>query len=608
MEYLINIHKENELTSIKAAENTNLAELLKRHKIDLNTACNGQGTCGKCKVSLTPEGPLPPMPEEITLLGMENIQKGMRLACFVYINCNMDIFLTANDSKAKIIEGGILNFSNAPSPMQKRHLLLPKPSLKDQRSNTKRVMDAFLLENPLPLHITKNISDVLRKNDFSVTALTDGDTLITLESGDTRDNLYAAAFDIGTTTIAGYLLDLNSGKTLSISSSLNPQIKYGGDVITRIKHTIDSPSGLLDLQTDLIDALNLLISDLAEDSSINKHSIYKVLFTGNTIMMHFLLGLPSANLAIAPFISVTDNSYSVLATSLNININQAALATILPSVSAYIGADTLCAVLACKMKESPSISLLIDFGTNGEIVLGSSEWLLACSTAAGPAFEAANIRCGVGGISGAIDSFKISPYPVFTTIFDEKPIGICGTGLVDIVAELYSIGILDETGRFVPEAELSSIDSIITQNLTQIDSQPAYKIAKKEDYLLPEDIVITQKDIRELQNAKAAIAAGIQVLIEKSSIKISDISKVYLAGGFGSLINPLNAINIGLIPKELQKRTLSAGNAAGTGAQMCLFSSEAFDDIEKIKNRIQYVELSGNNTFNHYYVESMLFP
>jgi uncharacterized 2Fe-2S/4Fe-4S cluster protein (DUF4445 family) len=333
-------------------------------------------------------------------------------------------------------------------------------------------------------------------------------------------------------------------------------------------------------------------------------------------MMHFLAAICAKNLALAPFIPAADDKIEISAQELGVNINGNGIALILPSVSAYVGADTLCAVIASDMYNQESVSLLIDFGTNGEIVLGNSEWLLACSTAAGPAFEAANIRCGIGGISGAIDSFKIDEFINYTTIDNQKAIGICGTGLLDIISELYRIGIIDDTGRMcnigdgsVEGTDLIQKSEVKVQNmLTTIDSQPAFIVVHAEETEYNENIVITQKDIRELQNAKAAIAAGIQVLILRAGINAEDISKVYLAGGFGSLINAQSALNIGLLPSVLKNRIEPIGNAAGMGAQMSLLSGQMLLNIEKLKEKMKYIELSSDKSFSDFYMDSMFFP
>ena len=371
---------------------------------------------------------------------------------------------------------------------------------------------------------------------------------------------------------------------------------------------MDEASGLNELQSLIVSAINEGVTILTDAAGIESNDIYKIVFTGNTVMMHFLLAICAKNLALAPFIPATDDKIEINAKDIGIDVNKNGIALVLPSVSAYVGADTLCAVISSGMDESKSISLLVDFGTNGEIVLGNSDWLLSCSTAAGPAFEAANIRCGIGGVSGAIDRYVIDGIISYSTINDQKAIGICGTGLVDIVSELYKNGILEETGRFCSRDELYKLNEAISERLTTIDGQLAFIVVKAFETKYNENIVVTQKDVRELQNAKAAIAAGIQVLIAKAGITIYDVSTVYLAGGFGSLINPQSALNIGLLPAELTDKIESIGNAAGSGAQMSLISSQALLNIENIKMKMKYVELSSDKSFSDLYVDCMMFP
>ncbi len=525
------------------------------------------------------------------------------------IESDVDVYLDAGVTQWRIVTAGKQKNMKLSPDISKKHIMLSKPSLNDQRSDTKRLEDELSASlKTLPLSVLRQLPNILRSNEFSVTVITNAATLVGVESGDTTKRLFGIAADIGTTTIASYLLDLSTGKRIATCSFLNPQKKFGADVISRIKHTMDESSGLNELQSLIVSAINEGITILIDAAGIDRNDIYKIVFTGNTAMMHFLLAICSKNLALAPFIPATDDKIEISAKDIGIDINKNGVALILPSVSAYVGADTLCAVLASGMDELKSISLLIDFGTNGEIVLGNNDWLLACSTAAGPAFEAANIRCGIGGVSGAIDRYLINETINYSTINDQKAIGICGTGLVDIVSKLYRIGIIDETGRFCDKNNLGKLNESISERLTTIDGQPAFVVVKAFETKYNENIVITQKDVRELQNAKAAIAAGIQVLIARAGINIYDVSKVYLAGGFGTLINPQSAVNIGLLPSELKDKIESIGNAAGSGAQMSLLSRQALSQIEKIKKKMKYVELSSDKSFSDFYVDYMIFP
>jgi len=278
-----------------------------------------------------------------------------------------------------------------------------------------------------------------------------------------------------------------------------------------------------------------------------------------------------------------------------------------PSVSGYIGADVVAGVLACGMHEDEKVSLLVDIGTNGEMVLGNRHWLYACSTAAGPAFEGANIRNGVGGIKGAIDSAIFGDELELTTIGGGKAIGICGSGIVDIVAGMLEKGIIDETGRIASGSEAKSLPKGYAERLKEIDGVKSFLLYDSDECEAGMDIAITQKDIRELQNAKAAIAAGIKTLAKHAGIRLEDVEKVYLAGGFGNYINIESALTIGLLPRELKGRVEAVGNSAGAGASAGLLSYEFLQEADKVKNRIRYIELSANADFVNEYVENMLF-
>jgi uncharacterized 2Fe-2S/4Fe-4S cluster protein (DUF4445 family) len=325
-------------------------------------------------------------------------------------------------------------------------------------------------------------------------------------------------------------------------------------------------------------------------------------------MMHFLMKIPAKNIAVSPFIPVTTKMHRFKASQIGIKINRYGIGVVYPSVSGYVGADTVAAVLASGINEEDSISLLIDIGTNGEIVLGNSKWMYSCSAAAGPAFEGSNIRNGVAGITGAIDKVRFSPAFQYTTIDDAKPIGICGSGIVDIISEMLTSGIIDETGRIRDAAELDdSIPYELKSRLVEIDGLKSFLIAESRECESETDIAVNQKDVRELQNAKAAIAAGVKILINQAGIKTEEIDRVFLAGGFGSYIDIESALNIGLLPKELRGRVESIGNAAGIGAVEGLISKDMLKKTEVIKAKIKHIELSSCVDFMDEYVENMMF-
>lgn len=392
------------------------------------------------------------------------------------------------------------------------------------------------------------------------------------------------AVDIGTTTIAAYLFDLQSGKNLDVYLSLNPQRAFGSDVISRINHTITQKDGLTELQGLLVKELNHIIEIFCKKNSINSSDLYEIVVVGNPVIMHLLLGIPCKNIANAPYIPSFTSKMEIKAAELGLNINPEAYLVTLPLISGYIGADTVAAVLACGMAEDDEISLLLDIGTNGEIVLGNREELLSCSTAAGPAFEGVGISFGIGGVDGAIDHVDLKKIPIYTTIGGTAPKGICGSGIVDTVAELLKYKIIDNTGMFSEEY-----------------GKKHFILDKKSN------IYVTQQDIRQIQLAKAAISAGIKVLVKHMQISLDKIKNVYLAGGFGNYINIESAAIIGLIPPELKKRVKLIGNGAGTGAIMCLLSEDMMKKACLIKDSIRYLELSNLAAFSKKFINGMYF-
>jgi uncharacterized 2Fe-2S/4Fe-4S cluster protein (DUF4445 family) len=323
-------------------------------------------------------------------------------------------------------------------------------------------------------------------------------------------------------------------------------------------------------------------------------------------MTHFLMGLDAVNIAVSPFIPVTTRLHIVKATRLGIVTNPCGIAVILPCVAGYIGADTVAAVLSSGLYESDRISLLLDIGTNGEIVLGCKDWMYSCSTAAGPAFEGANIKNGVGGIKGAIDKVFLDDGFGYTTIQDTAPVGVCGSGLVDAIAGMYKTGVIDETGRIADDDEALKLSGHLSERIVEIDGMRAFLLAAANETAIDSDISITQKDVRELQNAKAAIAAGVRVLVKRAGIELDDIERIYLAGGFGSYIDIDATLTIGLLPLELEGRIEAIGNAAGQGAVEALLSVEMLAETKNIRDRINYIELSSSADFTEIYIDSMI--
>ncbi len=613
--FQVKIHSNNKTVQLQINDSQNLLYHLRENGFAINSPCNGNGTCGKCRVKILSPNFAGASENEIKLLGIAAIENGYRLACRNFIESDLEISLEDEDLPAKILTEGIQRSVDVIPLVSKESVKLVKPDLSDQNSDLERLDKWAHLEAPAGLALLRSLPAVLRNDNYNITLIkdvsdqsADRSRIIGVEPGDTTGALYGAAVDIGTTTIASYLVDLRSGKRLCVNSLLNPQKIYGADVISRIKHTMDSAEGLEQLHGQIVNAINASVSVMCSQARISPDNIYAITLVGNTTMLHLLLKVDPRYIASAPFTPAFTATVKLRAQELGISINPDGLVCILPTVSAYIGADTVGAVLSTGMHTQADTSLLIDIGTNGEIVLGNRDRLYACSSAAGPAFEGANIRNGMGSIAGAISTVSLKQGLGCTTIGDMRPIGICGTGVVDALAQLLEVGIVDETGRIDMEWKPKVPgQAALAERLSAVDGMNAFIICDKEETPICREIAITQKDIRELQNAKAAIAAGINVLVKKAGISFNDIKTVYLAGGFGSYINIESALKIGLIPSALEGKIQTVGNAAGQGAIETLINSDSLKTAEEISRRIKYIELSASKDFNDYYVECMMF-
>ena len=608
MEHKLKIRREEGINEHLVESGTNLLQFLNASGFfaGVESYCNGNGTCGKCKVRVC--GQLSePSEAERRLLGVNALENGFRLACYINVFTDMDVYLSNQQVRAQIAAEGT-QIDTGSDPLIVKKLITLNPPDRDNQESDLEKLTAVEKKIELDLDGIREISVAMRQNNYQVTTVSYNGSVISVEPGDTTGKVFGIAFDIGTTTVVGYLLDLASGRRVGVYSVQNPQKKFGADVISRIAYTQESQEALESMNQTIIDCINDIIGHLTENQRISRHDIYAAVFVGNTTIMHFLMKFPAKNIAVSPFIPVSTQMHRFKALQLGIRINRHGIGLVLPSVSAYIGADTIAAVLASGMYEREDISLLMDIGTNGEIVLGNSRWMYSCSAAAGPAFEGANIRNGVAGISGAIDKVRFTPDFTYTTINNTEPIGICGSGVVDMISGMLSAGVIDETGRVLDAVELdASVPEELKRRLIKIDGLNAFLIEKTIGQGPYTDIAITQKDVRELQNAKAAIAAGVRILVRQAGIMMEDIQRVFLAGGFGSYIDIESALNIGLLPKELRGRVESIGNAAGAGAIGSLLSRKLLGIAQDIKAKMKYIELSACDEFMDEYVENMMF-
>lgn len=577
--------------------------------------CGGRGKCGKCRLRIT-EGAMAPTTAEQEHLDAELLARGFRLACMARIGGDTVVELPyVKTPQHKILISAVEKQVKLEPHLNKTYLELEPPDLKHQEPDWERLRAALdqagltMADKPASLALLRALPQALRQADWRVTALSDGETVLGLEPQDTTDALLGIAFDIGTTTVVGYLLDLRTGKELDVVSALNPQTRYGADVITRIAFAAREENGLTLLQEAIITELNSLIGQAVSRAGVSRDDIYTVTIVGNTTMHHLFLGISPKNLALAPYVPVLGQPVAFAAGDLGLQVNRAGMVYVLPNIAGYVGADTVGVLLATELDWSEGIKLAIDIGTNGEIVLGSKAGLVACSTAAGPAFEGAQISSGMRGTNGAIDHVRFSTDLEISVIGGVKPQGICGSGLLDAVAGFLEQGIIDYRGRILTPDQLPAGEDRYRDRVIKLDNGvKAFVLVFADETSDGRPILITQNDIRELQLAKGAVAAGIKVLLEQLGCGLEAITQVLLAGAFGNYLDPHSACAIGLIPPALEALVKPVGNAAGAGAKAALLSRSEYARAKMIADFTKYIELSAYPDFSSLFASCLNFP
>lgn len=577
-----------------------ILDLIREHGIEgFDAPCNGNGTCGKCRIRLI-SGELSPVTEsERRLLSSGELEFGLRLACKSKALSDVVIDLSTHDSRSAVIAAASSKRDEQEKTTYRwvrKSLEVPAQfSLEDQRSLYTRLLETDeVSSHSIDLQLLRSLSMEPRS---CCVIYRDGNPFRIESSSAT---VYGAAIDIGTTTVVVYLLDLLTGKTIDTFSALNAQKQFGADVISRISYSTVSGENRERIRSSIVRQLEEGMLGLCEKNGIAREQLLQVTIAGNTTMLHLLTGSDAAGIAAAPFIPVFTEAVEFSGSDIGFDAFGSAVVELLPSIAAYVGADITAGIEVSGIARSTEPSILLDIGTNGEMALSANGRIICCSTAAGPAFEGANIVCGTGGIKGAIDTVALSGQEVFCTTIAEAPaIGICGSGIIDAISVLIADGFVDYTGRLLDPEERPH------PSLKERDGEPIFLLSKAEGG--KKDVYLTQKDVREVQLAKAAIAAGLQTLITEAGCTEEEVSHLFLAGGFGSYIHPKSAGTIGLIPSALVEKTLAIGNSSGEGAcRYCCFQEDR-DKMLQIARRCEYIELSGHKAFQDYYIEQMLF-
>ena len=613
---------------VKVAPGENLLTAAAAAGVYIHAYCGGDGVCGKCKVQLE-AGEVES--DNAATLKQADYEKGIRLACKTRVVSDVTVRIPEtikSDGKALKREPKTTRAISARSmetlvgswkidpPVGKLFLKLPPPSMDDNVSDMQRLMRAIKIaipDNPEPNYdhpqLIRELSEILREAAWEVTVIllhgkgsTEPDRIIAVEPGDTTDRLYGLAIDIGTTTVNGVLIDLNSGEVIAEGSGYNSQIGYGEDVISRMIYAA-RPGGLKGLQEKVVYTINAIIEEMCRTVVISPSDISYIMTAGNTVMAHLLLGINPRYIREAPYVPSVSQFPLTKAADLGIMAHPSVRLFLYPCISSYVGGDIVAGVHACQMHKSDQVSLFIDIGTNGEIVVGNQEWMVCAACSAGPAFEGGGIKHGMRASQGAIENFHIHPEtydPMIVTIGQTKPRGICGSGLISIVSELLEAGVIDPQGKFNRELNHPRI--------REGEDRWEYVLAWGQTSMTGEDIVITEVDLDNLMRAKGAMYAGYQTLLESVGLSFGDLDRIILAGNFGAYIDLERAICIGLLPDIERERYYYIGNASLLGCQISLLDHRRFRDRVDVRKLMTNIELSENPDFMNHYMAALFLP
>lgn len=576
----------------------------------IETPCGAVGRCGKCLVRVT-SGQCGGCVNGQHGLSDEQAAQGFRLACQCRVLSPLTVEIPEQSlfqSGHKILEHGTGAAVEVKPCVRKQFVRLPPPTRDDCRSDVERLVAASA-DADLAVGVLRALPAALRAGGFGVTVTRTADRVIRVESGDTTDRLYGMAFDIGTTTLVGTLIDLRSGRDLAVSSRINPQISFGDDVISRIKHCREEDAGLARQHAAILDAVNALAADAARQAGVGAAEVALAVFAGNTAMQEILCGINPMALGELPFVPAFRGHLRLSAADFGLAACPHAEALVFPQIGGFVGGDTVAGIIATQLDRCEEPTLLVDVGTNGEIVLSHRGRLTATSVAAGPAFEGARIINGMRATRGAIEKVVIDGDVHINVIGDAPPAGLCGTALVDAAAFLLRRGLLDSTGRILgPDETPADVPAPVRRRLIEADGDYAFVLAWGEVSATGRPLCLYQRDIRELQLANGAIRAGIQILLQLAGIEPGDLGAVLLAGAFGNFIRRRNALRIGMLPPIPHERIRFVGNTASFGAKRVLLSCDAMADAERVVRETAHIDLALSPDFQSAFGDAMIFP
>ncbi|MFH1268508.1 MAG: ASKHA domain-containing protein [Planctomycetota bacterium] len=597
---------------VHVLKGTRLMEAAAGAGIALDLPCGGEGVCGKCRVVVR-RGASRPSEVEQGALAAGELEEGFRLACQSSVGGPMTVEIPETSVLAsyhKILAHTEKNSQAAVDPaVRKQYVELRAPDRQSHEADLVRLEHA-LGPFQVDLDVLRKMPGLLREEHFRGTAVLADRKLIDFEPGDTASECFGVAFDIGTTTLVGVLLNLNDDRELAVSSRLNPQTSFGDDVLTRIQHASESPQGLAELHEAVAEACDEMIGELADQAGIVRTRIYELTFSGNTTMLHLLLRVDPRYLGEVPFVPATGRAVTVGAVELGLRIHPRGRAYLLPVIGGFVGGDTVAGILATGLAQAQGPTLFVDIGTNGEIVLLAEGKLAAAATAAGPAFEGARITHGMRGSTGAIEKVIVDGQVRINVIGNTPPVGLCGSALIDLAAGLLRHRILTPEGRLPAPDELP--DDVLPELRRRVmvdEGKVSFLVVPETESGTGRPIVLTQRDVRQLQLASGAIRAGIAILLKRAGLRPEDLEAVLIGGGFGNFIRRSNAQRIGLLPGEIARsRIRYQGNTSLAGARLVAVSVRARTLAEELARRTEHVDLSTDPGFQWAFADAMIFP
>ncbi len=603
-------------TPVETESGTSFLDTARAADIDVTATCGARGKCRGCRFKVLKGSVPPPTIMDEVQLGPDEVHEGFRLACQTHVIADTDIMLAPPQAEGghKILGAGE-NRSQRPSiemdsGVEKKFVTAAIPMDEhEQSSDMEEILAAIGASHsgPLAPNLLRKLPGVLREKKGAVTVTTFNGAILDIESGDTTEHKYGMAFDIGTTSIVGALLDLDSGEQLAAVGAVNPQAVYGGDLMSRLAFVQFDLSALRKLRARAVQTINDQIKEACEKAAVSPEHIYKIVVVGNTAMHHIFLGIDPTYVGLAPYSPSIREAIEMPARDLLLKTIPNARVCMLPIVAGFVGADAMGVVLATRIFESEKIRVLVDIGTNGEVIMGRKGRLMACSAPAGPALEGAQIKHGMRGAIGAIEKVQIGDDVTCETIGNAPAIGICGSGLIDAAASMLQSGILLPSGRFVDKDD-KTLPPVLAARLSGSGGECGFTLVLAEDSGNDTDITLTQLDIRQLQLAKGAIYSGVLMLQQIMEVPDGEIAELQLAGGFGNYINIESAVAIHLLPSLPLEKITYVGNAALMGAEMALVSETERNRADVLAKEIEHVSLASYPDFQEIFIEAMCFP